>query len=139
MPPRPRPYDRFMVANKIGADRQLRRVPAGQRWVWVAGVLALAAQSPIRGTLLLVDADPVTYKDIAEEASVTPALARKAVISFRTLGLLLPDDELGCDVVPNFDLYNPPPAARSTEGERIRKREQRARQRLEQRRLAEAA
>jgi hypothetical protein len=125
-----RPYDKFMVAYKIGADRQLRRVPAQQRWVWVAGVLALAAQSPIRGALLLVDADPVMPKDVADEASVTVHLARKALASFRSLGLITPDDELGCDLVPNFNLYNPPPSSTSIEGERLRKREQRARQQL---------
>ncbi|HEY0391008.1 MAG TPA: hypothetical protein VGC63_04800 [Solirubrobacterales bacterium] len=122
-----------MVALKIGADRQLRRVPAQQRWVWVAGVLSLAAQSPIRGHLLLVDADHVTAKDIAEEASVGIGVARKALASFRTLELVQMDDELACEFVPNFLLYNPMPAAESREGERLRKREQRARQRIAKR------
>jgi hypothetical protein len=133
MPPRSRPYDKFMVAYKIGADRQLRRVPAQQRWVWVAGVLALAAQSPIRGHLLLVDAEPVTEKDIAGEAGVTRALASKALSSFRKLDLVVVDEALACEFVPNFLLYNPQPSSSSTEGERLRKREQRARERIAKR------
>lgn len=138
MPPRPRPYDKFMVAYKIGADLQLRQVPPPQRWVWVAGVVALAAQSPIRGHLLDVKAMPLTNEAIAEEASVKPRLSREALTAFRDLDLILGDDELGCEWVPNFKLYNPDPPAKSKEGERLRKREQRARERITKR-FAETA
>lgn len=127
-----------MVAYKIGADLQLRQVTPPQRWVWVAGVLALAAQSPIRGHLLDVKAIPVTEKAIADEASVMPRIARDALAAFRDLDLVQVDDELGCEWIPNFKLYNPDPSASSKEGERLRKREQRARERI-RKRLAETA
>lgn len=133
MPPRPRPYDRFMVAYKIGADLQLRQMPEQQRWVWVAGVLALAAQSPIRGHLLDAKAMPVTDEAIKAEASARPSIARNALAAFRDLDLIQIDDELGCEWVPNFKLYNPDPPKTSTEGERLRKREQRARERIAKR------
>jgi hypothetical protein len=138
MAPRPRPYDKFMVAYKIGADLQLRAVRPEHRWVWVAGVLALAAQSPIRGHLVGVNAEPITTKDIAEEASVTTSMARKALAGLRDLDLIQVDAELGVEWVPNFKIYNPDPPASSKESERFRKRAQRARERLT-RRLAKVA
>jgi len=127
-----------MVAYKIGADLQLRQVAEQQRWVWVAGVLALAAQSPIRGHLLDAKAMPVTDKAIRDEASARPRIARDALTAFRDLDLILVDDELGCEWVPNFKIYNPDPPAKSKEGERLRKREQRARERIAKR-LAEVS
>ncbi len=129
-----RPYDKFMVAYKIGADTQLRQLPEAQRWVWVAGVLALAAQAPIRGHLLDAKAVPITDEAIKAEASAKPSVARKALAAFRDLDLIQVDDELGCEWVPNFRLYNPMPPAKSKEGERLRKREQRARERILSRR-----
>ena len=51
-------FDRFMVVNDIGTGRKLRRLPVVQRWTYVAGVLAIASQSPIRGALLIHDGEP---------------------------------------------------------------------------------
>lgn len=133
MAPRSRPYNKFMVAYKIGADSQLRQVREQHRWVWVAGVLALAAQSPIRGHLLDAKAMPVTDKMIEAEASARPKIAREALAAFRDLDLIQVDEELGCEFVPNFKLYNPDPPTKSQEGERLRKREQRARERIAKR------
>lgn len=133
MPPRPRPYDRFMVAYGIGGDVDLALVPEGQRWVWVAGVLPLAAQSPIRGHLLRKNTEPVSSVDVAAAASAKRALTLKALDHFRACELIVADDELGCEWVPNFKVYNPDPKASSTEGERLRKREQRARQQIHER------
>lgn len=122
-----RPHDRFMVQYKIGGSQKLASLPAGQRWVYVAGVLALAAQSPIRGALLLSDATFIDHRAIARAASVTPALATRALKSFRDLGMLERDKEFGFEIVHDFKVDNPDPPASSTEGERLRKREQRAR------------
>lgn len=127
-----------MVAYKIGADLQLRSIPESQRWVWVAGVLALAAQSPIRGHLLDAKAMPVTDEAIKAEASAKPRIAREALAAFRDLDLIQVDDKLGCEWVPNFKLYNPGPPSSSNEGERLRKREQRARERIQIRREKDA-
>jgi hypothetical protein len=119
-----------MVANGIGGDVDLALVEEGQRWVWVAGVLALAAQSPIRGHLLNKAAEPITSLDIQKAANSKRAVTLKALDHFRTRALIVRDDELDCEWVPNFKLYNPDPKASSTEGERLRKRELRARQQI---------
>lgn len=127
----PRPHDRFLVDYRIGANPKLATLPEKSRWVYVAGVLAIAAQSPIRGSLLLANGIPADEKVIARAASTSPAAARKALRSFRELGMLEPHDELeGVEHVHDFEVHNPPPPAHSTEGERLRKREQRMRQRL---------
>lgn len=117
-----------MVAYAIGGDVDLALAPEGQRWVWVAGVLSLAAQSPIRGHLLNKAAEPLTSRDIAVAAGTKRALTLKALDHFRTRELIVPDDELECEWLPNFKLYNPDAKASETEGERQRKRAQRARQ-----------
>ena len=122
-----------MVAYGIGGDVDLALVPEGQRWVWVAGVLALAAQSPIRGHLLNKAAEPITSRDVAAAAGAKRALTLKALDHFRSRGMIVPDDELACEWVPNFKLYNFDPPSSSTEGERLRKREQRARQTIAKR------
>lgn len=122
-----------MVEYKIGGAPKLAALPTGQRWVYVAGVLALAAQSPIRGTLLLPDLSHADHRAIARAASVTPALAQKALKSFRDLGMLEPEEEFGFEVVHDFKVHNPDQPARSPEGERQRKREQRARAQLRER------
>jgi hypothetical protein len=122
-----------MVSYGIGGDVDLALVPEGQRWVWVAGVLALAAASPIRGHLLNRNTEPINSADIAAAAGAKRAIVLKALDHFRSRELIVRDDELGCEWVPNFKLYNPDPKASSTEGERLRKREQRARDRIRER------
>jgi hypothetical protein len=48
----PRRFDSVLVSIDIGASRTIRRLNVGERWTFIAGVLALAAKSPIRGALL---------------------------------------------------------------------------------------
>lgn len=120
-------FDRFMVSNSIGTNRKLRRLPVTQRWVYVAGVLALASQSPIRGALLITDGEPVTAEDLAEEATVKLADARAALESFRRLGMLDRDDH-GIEWVHDWDTMNPSPKpSDSPDATRARKRAQRER------------
>lgn len=120
-------FDRFMVANNIGTNRKLRRLPVAQRWIYVAGVLALASQSPIRGALLITDGELVTPEDLAEEATVKVSEAKAALESFRRLGML-DRDEHGVEWVHDWDTLNPSPKpSDSPEATRARKREQRAR------------
>lgn len=120
-------FDRFMVANGIGTNRKLRRLPVEQRWAYVAGVLALASQSPIRGALLITDGEPVTAQDIAHEATIKPAQAAAALASFRKLGML-ERDEHGIEWVHDWDRLNPSPKpSDSPDATRARKRDQRAR------------
>lgn len=120
-------FDRFMCANNIGTNRKLRRLPVAQRWTYVAGVLALASQSPIRGALLITDGEPVTAEDVAEEATVSLAVATGALESFRKLGML-DRDEHGIEWVHDWDKLNPSPKpSDSPDATRARKRDQRAR------------
>lgn len=120
-------FDRFMVSNSIGTNRKLRRLPVVQRWTYVAGILALASQSPIRGTLLITDGEPVTAEDLAEEATVKVADARAALESFRKLGML-DRDEHGIEWVHDWDVMNKDPKpSDSPDATRARKRAQRER------------
>lgn len=120
-------FDRFMCANSIGTNRKLRRLPVAQRWTYVAGVLALASQSPIRGALLITDGEPVTAEDVAQEATVSLTVAKAALESFRKLGML-DRDEHGVEWVHDWDKLNPSPKpSDSPDATRARKRDQRAR------------
>jgi hypothetical protein len=68
-----RGYDCILLYTKIGSDRKIRRLEPGQRWAFIAGVLALAAQSPERGRLLIAEGVAVTDADVAEECGVSVA------------------------------------------------------------------
>lgn len=122
-------FDCFMVESRIGTNRKLRRLPVVQRWTFVAGVLALAAQSPLRGALLITDGVPVTAEDVAKEATVPVRDARAALGSLRELGML-ELDEHGVEWVHDWDTINPDPRpSDSREATRERKRRQRAKAR----------
>jgi hypothetical protein len=124
-----RQFDRYMVQIGIGTNRKLRRIPVAQRWAYVAGVLSLAAQSPMRGALLIADGEPVTDTDLAEEATIPVKDARAALASFRRLGMLEKDDQ-GVEWVHDWDSLNrDPKPSDSPEETRERKRRQRARER----------
>jgi len=122
-------FDRFMVSNSIGTNRKLRRLPVAQRWIYVAGVLALASQSPIRGALLITDGEPVTAEDLAQEATVKLSDAKAALVSFRRFGMLDTDAD-GVDWVHDWDSMNKDPKpSDSPDATRARKRAQRNRER----------
>lgn len=124
-----RVFDRYMVQVGVGTNRKLRRLPVAQRWAYVAGVLSLAAQSPIRGALLIADGEPVTDLDVAEEATISVKDARAAMESLRKLGMLDRDAE-GVEWVHDWDALNPDPkASDSPEATRERKRKERQRKR----------
>ena len=121
-----RAFSKFMVDVGIGTNRKLRRLPVGERWVYVAGVLAIAAQSPVRGSLLITDGEPATVADIAAEATVPTRLARQAIESLTRLGMLQLD-EYGVFWVHDWDKVNPEPKpSDSPVATRERKRKQRA-------------
>lgn len=123
------PFDRFMVAVDVGTNRKLRRLPVAQRWVYVAGVLALAAQSPWRGALLIALDEPATDDDVALQATVPVKDARAALTALRGLGMLERDED-GVEWVRDWDKMNPEPrASDSAEATRERKRLQRERAR----------
>lgn len=127
-------WEKFMVHVDIGTNLKLQQLPVAQRWVFVGGVLAIAAKSPIRGTLMIPPAEPVTPRHVARQAGVTPVAADNALTNLRDLRILVPSEDLdGFESVHDFEIYNPSPPASSREGERIRKAAQRARQKVESR------
>jgi hypothetical protein len=118
-----------MVSQKIGSDRKIRRLEAGQRWAFIAGVLALAAQSPERGRLLIAEGIAVTDADVAEEAGVSVPVARAALKKLRELGVVTRDDD-GFELVTSWPTWQPDPKpSDSREAWRERKRLERGRKR----------
>ena len=101
-----RTYDRFLVHTKIGTNRKLGRLTPAERWCHVAGVLALAAESPVPGHLLIAEGVPVTEADVAKQADVSPALARRTLGALRDLSILAYDREAGCEYVHDWDEWN---------------------------------
>jgi len=50
-------------------DPKMTRLSSAEKWYWV-GILLLAGQSPIRGRLMLTDAEPMSIEDIAAALSL---------------------------------------------------------------------
>jgi hypothetical protein len=106
-----------MVDVHIASNPKLARLTIQERWCHIAGILSLAALSPIRGHLL-VGHDPAEIADIARRAGVSVAIARSTVDKLRKVGVLERDEAIGCDVVHDFDDWNPPPKTDRTNAER---------------------
>lgn len=106
-----RKYDRFMVHVDAASNRKMKRMKrAGKevRWAWFHGVLPIAAQADIRGTFAIGFA-PADAQDVADQADCTLAEARKALQVARELGMLVHDENIGCDWVHDWDEYQPEP------------------------------
>ncbi len=116
----PRVFDRFMVDIHIGANLKLHRLTPAERWCYVAGVLSVAAQAPIRGCLVIGDED-ATPGDFAKRAHVTKAVATSTIDKLRCLGVIEPDDDLGCYRVHDWDEYQVAPRMDPTNADRQRK------------------
>jgi hypothetical protein len=101
-----RTYDRFLVHTKIGTNRKVRRLKVAERWCHVAGVLAIAAESPVPGHLLVAEGMPATERDYAEHAGVSPAVARRTLTALRELGIVAWDPQAGCEYVHDWDEWN---------------------------------
>jgi len=56
--------------TEIKNDRKLRRLPPGQRWLWIV-IMTIAKESPRSGWLLLSKNVPVTLEDLADEADIS--------------------------------------------------------------------
>jgi hypothetical protein len=110
-------FDHFMIDVHIGSNRKIRRLTIAERWCHVAGVLALAAQAPIRGRLLVGD-EEATPQDYAELAGVSANVARSAVQKLRGVGVIVPDEEYGCERIHDWDDSNPDPRRDPTAADR---------------------
>lgn len=122
-----RQFDRFMVSVNAAQRPKVKRMKrAGKevRWAWFHGVLAIAAESPIRGCFLVGDL-PADEHDVADMADVTVAEARKAIEVGRTLGMLYRDDEHDCERVHDWDVVNPAPKQDKTAADRQQRRRER--------------
>lgn len=122
----PRAFDRFMVSIEIGTNRKLRRLNPAERWCFVAGVLPIAAMSPIRG-YLIVGRDQAEAKDYAEQAGVTVAVARSTLNKLRDVGMVYDDPDVGAEQVHDFEDWNPAPKKDPTAAERMRRYRERKR------------
>jgi hypothetical protein len=71
----------FRVYTELLHDRKVRGLPASQRWVWIA-VLSLGRQSCEPGRLLISTTEPITDREIADEASVSLADVKTALVTF---------------------------------------------------------
>jgi hypothetical protein len=115
-----RQFDKYMVA--IGASRHIkfRRLSIPERHAFFMGILSIAAQAPIRGCLLVgeLNAEP---EDVAAEADVPARIARSAMVKLRTVGVIVTDDEHGCEAVHDFADWNPVPKTDETNAERQRR------------------
>lgn len=83
----------------------------------IGGVFPLAAMSPLRGKLL-VGMQPVEPCDVAHHARVSVRTAKSAMEKLRLSGVIVPDDDLGCECVHDFDDWNPAPKTDNTNAER---------------------
>lgn len=92
MAPKPKPWLRLYT--EVTRDRKLRREKPETRWLWIA-VLCLARSSPQPGRLMLSDGSPVDVEDLADEAAITLAAARRGVARFRSTGMLTLDERDG--------------------------------------------
>lgn len=115
-----RAFDRFMVDVEVGRNLKLGRLKPAERWVYVAGVLPIAAKSEVRGAML-VGSTPATDGDIARQADVPLATARAALRHLRELGMLDRDDALGTEWVHDFEEYNPEPKQDRTAKDRAKR------------------
>jgi hypothetical protein len=122
----PRAFDRFMVSTQIGTNRKLRRLNPAERWCFVAGVLPIAAMSPIRGCLI-VGRDEAEARDYAEQSGVTVAVVRSTLQKLRDVGMVYANPDMGCEVVHDFEDWNPPPKKDPTNAERQRRYRERHR------------
>lgn len=121
-----RDFDCFLLHTRAGTHKKLRRFSDSEWRCWVGGVLALAAESPVRGRLLIAEGVAATTDDIAGQAGVTRNVTEATLEKARALRMLLEDGEPG-EVIHDFDEWNPRPRRDRTAAERMRRH--RARQR----------
>ncbi len=113
----PRRYDRYMLAIGIGTHPKFATLTDSEFRAHVAGVLAVAAMSPIRGSLLVGDL-PAEAVHIAAAAGVPRKIALTTMEKLRAIGVLEQDDEHGCLRVHDWEDINPPPKADRGNAER---------------------
>lgn len=115
-----RKFDRFMLDVNIASHPKLARLTVPERWTLVAGILPLAAVSPIRG-LLLIGHQRVEAEDVAHHARVPVKVATAAMEKLRAVGMLVHNPDLNCDEVHDWDDWNPAPKSDPSNADRQRR------------------
>lgn len=122
-------FDRYMIAIGAGRNKKFVRLTDSERCAHFLGVLSLAAQSPIRGYLLITEDVEVEAGDVANEAGgkVTPRIAETALQKLKDRGVLLWHEDMGAWYVNDWDEINPAPKTDNTAAERQARRRERLR------------
>lgn len=110
-------FDRFMVHVDIGTDEKLARLNDSERLCHIAGVLAIAAKSPIRGCLLVGEFE-AGAQEIARRAGVSERTAKSTITKLADVGVLVRDEDYDCWRVHNWERFNPEPKPDPTNAER---------------------
>lgn len=115
-----RKFDKFMVDVHHGANPKIARLSDAEYRAHFSGILPIAALSPIRGCLLIGD-DQADAEDVAKKAGVALKAARSCMTKLRRMGVLVPDSDLSCERVHDWDEWNPTPKKDATNTERQRR------------------
>lgn len=110
-------FDKFMIHVDIGTDEKLAGFSDSERLCHIAGVLAIAAKSPMRGCLVVGDLE-ATAEHVARRAGVTARVAKSTMKKLTEAGILIYDDDLGCLRVHNWERFNPAPKKDTGNAER---------------------
>lgn len=113
-------FDRYMIHVDVGTDEKLAGLNHNERLCHVVGVLAVAAKSPLRGYLIVGDAE-ATAAQIGRRAATTEKVARATIEKLVAVGILIRDDEVGALRVHNWENFNPAPKNDPTNAERQRR------------------
>lgn len=100
MPRRPMPWFRFYT--EAPTDRKVRRLRRpDHKWVWVCA-MCLARSSPVPGSLMISETEPVNVDDLADLADVPISRVAAALDAMAAVGLVEFDDVAGCWTIPSW-------------------------------------
>lgn len=114
-----------MVGLGAGRHVKFRRLTIPERYAFFMGVLSLAAQSPVRGCLM-IGSLAVEPADVAAEADVPEKVAASAMEKLRAVEVIV-RDEHGLEWVHDFQDWNPEPKNDGTNAERQQRYRERQR------------
>lgn len=101
-------WDCLMLNTKAGTHRKLRRLTDSEWRAFVGGVLAVAAESPVRGVLLIEEGVPAEAADVAAQAGVETEVAIVTLAKCHDLKLIETDPKYNALAVIDWFEWNPP-------------------------------
>jgi hypothetical protein len=114
-----------MLHHGVGTEEKLATLTDSEFRAHIAGVLAIASTSPLRGYLFVGELE-ATPLHIATKAKVTQRVAKSAFLKMCQVGVLVRDDEVGGWRVHNWESFQPqrsdPTAARRAQEYRARRK-----------------